>query len=115
MPTKKFKATVVSTPGSQKCLGQHKSPGKGRPKKTVEKDSRRGRYKAHYDHRQLEDALLEVRNGNMSERAASKAFGVPRSTLKDRIGEKVTRQSGKWQAALQSSARTKESSLRKGC
>jgi hypothetical protein len=28
----------------------------------------------------------------MSERAASKAFGVPCSTLKDRIGKKVTRQ-----------------------
>jgi hypothetical protein len=112
MLTKIFKATVVLTPGSQNCPCQHKSSGKGRPKRPVQKNSQRGTYKAHYDHRQLGDALLEVRNGNMSERAASKAFGVPRSTLKDRISEKVTRQG---QAALQSSARTKKSSLRKGC
>jgi hypothetical protein len=43
----------------------------------VEKNPQRGRYKAYYDHHQLQDALLEVRNGNMSERAASKAVGVP--------------------------------------
>jgi hypothetical protein len=88
MPAKKFKAKVVMTPGSVNL----KSPGKGRPKKPAIKSTQRGKYKANYSDAQLRDALLEVRNGTMSERAASKAYGIPRSTLKDRIGERVERQ-----------------------
>ncbi len=88
---KKLKASVVATPESQKAPGPSKSPGRGRPKKPVPKNLLRGKYKVNYNHRHLQDALLEVKNGTMSERAASKAFGVPRSTLKDRIGE-VTRE-----------------------
>ncbi len=38
------------------------------------------------------DAILDVSNGHISERAAAKAYGIPRSTLKDRLGERVTRE-----------------------
>ncbi len=54
------------------------------------KNPQRGKYKAKCDHRQLQDALLEVKNETMNERAAAKSCGVPCFTLKDRIGEKVT-------------------------
>jgi hypothetical protein len=55
--------------------------GKGWPKKHVSKNLQRGKYKAKCDHRQLQDTLLEVKNGTMSERAAAKACGVSPASL----------------------------------
>jgi hypothetical protein len=78
----KFKAKKVLTPGS-------KRGGRGRPKKDVVITPSRGKYKAHYSEENLQKAFEEVKEGNMSERAAALAYGVPRSTLKDRLGERV--------------------------
>jgi hypothetical protein len=73
---KKLKASVVATVGSQKAPGPSKSLVKGRPKKSMLKNLLRGKYKVNYNHHHLQDTLLEFKNDTMSERAASKGFGV---------------------------------------
>lgn len=82
---KKIRARAVLTPGSSK-----KSPGRGRPKKLVEVRARRGPYKTGYTEEEKKRAIEEVKEGRMSERRAAREYGIPRSTLKDMIGERVT-------------------------
>jgi hypothetical protein len=93
----KFKAKKVSTPGSQlpKRKSTAISPGKGRPKKVTNtiKSLLRGKYKGKYTDAQLKEAMDDVQNKRMSERAAALAYGIPRSTLKDRLAERVTNDS----------------------
>jgi hypothetical protein len=92
MGRKKFTARKVRTPGSQ-AISKHKAPKKkGRPKSVTPKSLHRGRYKANYTDNMLLDALDSIESGQMSERAAAQAYGIPRSTLKDRRAERVTRE-----------------------
>jgi hypothetical protein len=85
--SKKFKARKVYTPGAGNNSKSGRR-GRGRPRKDTEKTPERGRYKASYNKDSLKAACEEVKGGNMSERAAAKAYGVPRSTLKDKIAER---------------------------
>jgi len=94
MGRKKPAPRKVYTPGSKASLPQ-KSPGKspkakaGRPKKITVRCAKRGKYKSRYDEGKLSEALEEVKAGRMSERQAAKEYSVPRSTLKDRLAERV--------------------------
>lgn len=90
---KKLAPKKVYTPGSKPDLlkspaGKSPKP-KGRPKKVPVPSTERGKYKARYDEDKLAEALEQVKGGNMSERTAAKEFGVPRSTLKDRLAARV--------------------------
>jgi len=91
---KKFKARKVLTPGSARKVltpgsAGKSSPGRGRPKRVVVEHARRGKYKAQYSNEDVEKAYEEVKDGKMSERAAALAYGVPRSTLKDKLAGRV--------------------------
>jgi hypothetical protein len=95
MGRKKIKARKVSTPGSQPSKFKAKKvgkAGKGRPKTAVVKNLLRGKYKLNYGEDKLPKAMEEVQNGRMSEREAASTYGVPRSTLKDRLADRVTRE-----------------------
>lgn len=77
----KIKANKVFTPGS-------KSP-RGRPKKQDAKKkpgwTRKNNYKSKYTQEQLENALAAIRSGTHTQHTAARVFGVPKSTLNDRI------------------------------
>jgi hypothetical protein len=45
-----------------------------------------------YGEDKLLKAIIEVQNGRMSEREAASTYGVPRSTMKDRLADRVTRE-----------------------
>jgi len=53
--------------------------------------------KFRYDDNQMVDAIAAVTNGDMSKKAAAKQFGVPRSTLQDKIAGRtpINRKMGK--------------------
>ena len=90
----KLKARAVATPGSKP---KDKSKGRGRPKKETKKDgfSRKGNYRSSYTQEKIDLAMEEVRSHAMSLGEASKEFGVPKTTIHDRLknvyGEKLGR------------------------
>lgn len=82
------KARKVLTPGSQ----SHVSPGRGRPKKAKERSkagySRVGNYRSKYTQAVFLEAMEAVQEKRMSFREAAKHYGVPKTTLIDRIAER---------------------------
>ena len=90
----KFKARAVATPGSKPKV-KSKSKGRGRPKKEASKAgfSRKGNYRSSYTQEKIDLAMEEVRSHAMSLGEASKEFGVPKTTIHDRLknvyGEKL--------------------------
>ena len=92
----KFKARAVATPGSKSKV-KSKSKGRGRPKKEAKKDgfSRKGNYRSSYTQEKIDLAVEEVRSHAMSLGEAAKEFGVPKTTIHDRLrhvyGEKLGR------------------------
>lgn len=88
----KLKPMKVYTPGSKPDLMSPpgKSPkSKGRPKKVTVRSTLRGKYKGRYDVSKIVEAMEEVKQGRMTERKAAIEYGIPRSTLKDRLAERV--------------------------
>ena len=86
---RKKPARKVHTPGSRPSETGKSPKAKGRPKKVAVPCSKRGKYRASYDYSKLTEAMEEVKEGRMSERQAAKEFNVPRSTLKDRLAERI--------------------------
>ncbi len=77
----------VYTPGSTP------QASRGRPKKTVAKkagSARLGNYQHKYSQEALQQALEAIRDQKMNIKRAAITFGVPRTTLHDRLREKVT-------------------------
>jgi Holliday junction resolvase RusA-like endonuclease len=87
------KARKVLTPGS-KPLGQGVSPGRGRPKKK-KMDGRPQKYRRNHNKENLLQALKEVKDKRMSLGQAAKEFQVPKTTLYDRVNERVSDKSGR--------------------
>ncbi len=79
------------TPGSQPSkVGI--SPGRGRPRKVTNIDKsriRKGNYRTRYDQEMLRRAVQEVVDKNMSFGEAANHYGVPKTTIHDRVKEKV--------------------------
>jgi transposase-like protein len=93
MPTskvKKIKARKVYTPGSGKGAKGH-SPG--RPKKKVQ--GRPVHYRKRYNEDNLQQAVKEVKENRMTLGEAAREFQVPKTTLFDRVKERVTDKSGR--------------------
>jgi predicted ArsR family transcriptional regulator len=79
MPT----ARKVLTPGSKM------SPGQGRPKKAQERSkagySRVGNNRHNYTQAMFLEAIEAVKGNTMTARQAAREYGVPKSTILDRI------------------------------
>lgn len=86
------KAKKVYTPGSKPPA---RSPG--RPKKLAKrlKQGRKNNYRHKYTPELFAAAVKAVRDGTMSFGEASKHFGVPKTTLHDRINSKATEDLGR--------------------
>jgi transposase-like protein len=76
----KVKARKVFTPGSKPVKS---SPGPGRPRKT-EKPKRRGR-RLQYPQEKVVQAIQAVKQKTMSLGEASKHYGIPKTTIYDRM------------------------------
>jgi len=74
----------VHTPGSYPAKS---SPGRGRPKKGTKKvgSSRLGNYRHRYDEENLRQAIADVKGKVKNLNAAAKAYGIPKTTLFDRL------------------------------
>lgn len=87
------KAKKVYTPGTQPSLLARR----GRPKKDKKKKgtSRKGNYRTKYTDAVFLEALQAVKDKRMSVREAAKHYGVPKTTLLDRLhnrrGQKLGR------------------------
>lgn len=81
------KVRKVYTPGSQPKL----SPGRGRPQKAKER-SKAGLSRKHsrttYTQETLQEAIEAVKKGRMTLRKAAQHYGVPKTTMLDRISER---------------------------
>ena len=64
-------------------------------KKNIERYSRKNNYKSKYTEAQLLAALQVVDDGNMSIRKAAKRYGVPFTTIRDRVAGKTTSKVGR--------------------
>ena len=64
-----------------------KEKNKHRKQKETNKVNQKGNYKA-WSEDDMAAAVTDVKNGNMSQREASEAFKVPRSSLQDRLAGK---------------------------
>ena len=87
-PKTKPKVRKVHTPGS---FPQKVSPGRGRPRKELTSKpgwSRKGNYRTKYSRETLEKAIQALKDKEMSLRETSRHFGVPFTTLRDRMAEK---------------------------
>lgn len=71
------------------------SPGRGRPKKKRLGTSRKGNYRHRYRQEDLLRAISAVVEDKMSFRSAAKEFGVPNTTLRDRIQMRVSANLGR--------------------
>lgn len=87
----------VYTPGS-KPPKVGISPGRGRPKKASSIDKsriRKGNYRTRYDQEMLKRAVQEVVDKTMSFGEAAKHYGVPKTTIHDRVKETVGEKLGR--------------------
>ena len=90
----KVKTKKVSTSGSKPAQVNVR----GRPKVVKSKKagtSRVGNYRNKYDEESLELAIRAVNNKNMKLSVAAKTFGVPKTTLYDRLSGKSKGQLGR--------------------
>ena len=62
--------------------------------KNIESYSRKNNYRSKYTEAQLLAALQVVNDGNMSIRKAAKQYGVPFTTIRDRVAGKSTSKVG---------------------
>ena len=72
----------VATPGSTPVPKKKK---RGRPKKQSKGPRAIGKYKANYNERDMDEALSAVKERSMSLREAASNYGVPKSTLADKV------------------------------
>jgi transposase-like protein len=88
------KARKVFTPGSQPGLSPLGRPVKAK-KKVTTGTARKGNYRSRYTPAMLQEALQAVTEHRMSLREAAKEYGVPKTTMIDRLagrrGEKLGR------------------------
>lgn len=80
----------IRNPGSKPGV----LPARGRPKKLKAKErsnkgnSRVGNYRTKYTQEMLQEAIEAVKEGGMAVRQAARQFGVPKTTLVDRLAER---------------------------
>ena len=72
------------------------SPGRGRPRKERPDHFKRlGNYRSKYNERQMREAVAQVQSKRMTYKEVEQAYGIPKSTLSNRInqvyGEKLGR------------------------
>ncbi len=91
----KIKARKVTTPGSKPTQGL--SPGRGRPKKISLRRgaSRKGNYRSKYDPQTLKHAINAVKEKRMSMSEAARHYKIPKTTLSDRLHERVSESLGR--------------------
>jgi transposase-like protein len=87
------KAKKVYTPGSKPPKVQ--TAGRGRPKKKKDRKSRKGNYRTKYNQEAMRQAVQAVADKRMTMTEASKHYQVPKTTLHDRLHERVSERVGR--------------------
>lgn len=86
----KVRPTKVYTPGSRPPSAT-KSPGRGRPRKSRQPGTERKlNYRTKYTKEALDAAIKAVREKRLSLGEAVREFGVPKTTLHDRLHDRVS-------------------------